>query len=82
MLFYQKKENDQDESKIRNRFNEYENKTAVLKHYYKDQKKYYGISGVGSIEEITVRICEVFDKLQKNISALTRIFKLHLNFNL
>ena len=54
---------DQDESKIRNRFNEYENKTAVLKHYYKDQKKYYGISGVGSIEEITVRICEVFDKL-------------------
>lgn len=54
---------DQDESKIRNRFSEYENKTAVLKHYYEHQNKYYGINGVGSIEEITVRICKVFDKL-------------------
>lgn len=54
---------DQDESKIRNRFNEYENKTAILKHYYEDQKKYYGVDGVGSIEEITERLSTVFDKL-------------------
>jgi len=54
---------DQDENKIRNRFNEYENKTAILKHYYEDQNKYYGVNGVGSIEEITERLSTVFDKL-------------------
>jgi adenylate kinase len=54
---------DQDESKIRNRFNEYETKTAILKHYYEDQNKYYGIDGVGSIEEITERLSAVFDIL-------------------
>ncbi|MCF6347631.1 MAG: adenylate kinase [Flavobacteriaceae bacterium] len=54
---------DQDESKIRNRFNEYETKTAILKHYYEDQDKYYGVDGVGSIEEITERLSAVFDTL-------------------
>jgi len=54
---------DQDESKIRNRFNEYETKTAVLKDYYQAQDKYYGVDGFGSIEEITARLSEVFDKL-------------------
>jgi len=54
---------DQDESKIRNRFNEYETKTAILKHYYEDQNKYYGVDGVGSIEEITERLSAVFNKL-------------------
>jgi adenylate kinase len=54
---------DQDESKIRNRFNEYETKTAILKNYYAEQNKYYGVDGVGSIEEITSRLCEVIDTL-------------------
>jgi len=54
---------DQDETKIRNRFNEYETKTAILKHYYEDQQKYYGVDGVGSIEEITERLSTVFDTL-------------------
>lgn len=54
---------DTDESKIRNRFNEYNTKTAVLKDYYEAKGNYYGINGVGSIEDITVRLAEVFDKL-------------------
>lgn len=54
---------DQDESKIRNRFNEYNTKTAILKDYYQAQDKYFGVNGVGSIEDITVRLSEVFDKL-------------------
>ena len=54
---------DQDESKIRNRFNEYKTKTAVLKDYYEDQNKYFGIQGVGSIEEVTERLCKVIDNL-------------------
>jgi adenylate kinase len=54
---------DQDENKIRNRFNEYETKTATLKDYYKKQGKYYGVDGVGSIEDITERLSTVFNKL-------------------
>jgi adenylate kinase len=54
---------DQDENKIRNRFNEYQTKTAVLQEYYQNQGKYFGVNGVGTIEEITERLQQVFDKL-------------------
>ncbi|MCF6349728.1 MAG: adenylate kinase [Flavobacteriaceae bacterium] len=54
---------DQDESKIRNRFNEYKNKTSVLKNYYQNQNKYFGANGVGTIEKITERLCQIFDTL-------------------
>jgi len=54
---------DQDESKIRNRFNEYETKTAILKDYYQKQNKYFGVDGVGSIQEITSKLEEVIDTL-------------------
>ncbi len=54
---------DQNETKIRNRFNEYQNKTAVLQEFYQQQNKYFGVNGVGSIEEITKRLQLVFDKL-------------------
>ncbi|NRD24745.1 adenylate kinase [Winogradskyella litoriviva] len=54
---------DADESIIRNRIKEYYNKTAILKDYYADQNKYFGVDGVGSIEEITVRLSTVIDKL-------------------
>ncbi|PWG06607.1 adenylate kinase [Polaribacter aquimarinus] len=54
---------DTDEGKIRNRFNEYNTKTAILKDYFEAQNKYYGINGVGSIEDITKRISTVFNKL-------------------
>lgn len=55
---------DQDESKIRNRFNEYNTKTAIVKDYYDKQNKYYGINGVGSIDNITTLISNVIDGLQ------------------
>ena len=54
---------DQDESKIRNRFKEYQTKTAVLQDFYQKQQKYFGINGVGSIEDITSRLKEVIDQL-------------------
>lgn len=54
---------DQDEGKIRNRFNEYNTKTAILKDFYEAKGNYFGVDGVGSIEEITGRLSEVFDKL-------------------
>ena len=54
---------DQDEEKIRNRFNEYQTKTAILKHYYQKQDKYFGVNGVGSIKEITAKLEKVIDTL-------------------
>jgi adenylate kinase len=54
---------DTDESKIRNRFNEYNTKTAILKDFYQAQGNYYGIDGVGNIDDITARLSEVFDTL-------------------
>ena len=54
---------DQDEEKIRNRFNEYNTKTAILKDFYAAQNNYYGVNGVGTIDEITERLCGILDKL-------------------
>ncbi|MDG1661463.1 MAG: adenylate kinase [Winogradskyella sp.] len=54
---------DADEGIIRNRIKEYYEKTAILKDYYSAQDKYYGVDGVGSIEEITERLSEVLDRL-------------------
>ncbi|HKL36958.1 MAG TPA: adenylate kinase [Salegentibacter sp.] len=58
------RKDDADESVIRNRIKVYYDETAVLKEYYKKQDKYYGVDGVGSIEEITQRLSAVIDKLQ------------------
>tara|TARA_Y100000815_G_scaffold16848_1_gene14724 strand:- start:1354 stop:2463 length:1110 start_codon:yes stop_codon:yes gene_type:complete len=54
---------DADENIIRNRIKEYYDKTAILKDYYSAQSKYYGVDGVGSIEDITERLSAVIDKL-------------------
>lgn len=54
---------DADENIIRNRIKVYYNETAVLKEYYNKENKYYGVNGVGTIEEITDRLSEVIDQL-------------------
>lgn len=43
---------DQNEEIIRNRVNEYNNKTLPLKKYYSEQGKFHSINGIGSIESI------------------------------
>lgn len=55
---------DQDETKIRNRFEEYNQKTAPLKSYYDAQRKFYSIDGIGTVEEITFRLKLLIDSLQ------------------
>lgn len=54
---------DQDEEKIRNRYLEYNQKTAPLTDYYQKQNKYYPINGIGGIAEITSRLSAVIDQL-------------------
>ncbi|MDD3003500.1 adenylate kinase [Flavobacterium sp.] len=55
---------DQDEEKIRNRYQEYNEKTAPLMDYYKAQGKFYSVDGIGSINEITERLSLVIDKIK------------------
>ncbi len=54
---------DQDESKIRNRFDEYNEKTAPLKAYYQKQGKFHSVNGIGDIDEITTRLSQVIESL-------------------
>ena len=54
---------DQDESLIRNRYQEYNEKTAPLIEYYKAQGKYFPVNGIGEIAEITSRLSSVIDTL-------------------
>ena len=54
---------DQDEEKIRNRYQEYNEKTAPLMDYYKNQGKFHAVNGIGSITEITERLSKVIDCL-------------------
>ena len=54
---------DQNETKIRNRFVEYNNKTAPLKTFYTAQGKFHSVSGIGGVEEITQRLIELIDGL-------------------
>lgn len=54
---------DQDEEKIRNRFDEYNAKTAPLIDFYKKQNKFYELDGVGEISEITARLAYIVEQL-------------------
>jgi len=54
---------DADENVIRERIAEYYRKTDILKEFYMQENKYFGVDGVGSIEEITDRLSAVIDKL-------------------
>ena len=54
---------DQNESIIANRINEYNNKTAPLKNYYSAQKKLSEIKGNGTVEDIASKLNNVIDTL-------------------
>lgn len=54
---------DQDESKIRNRFDEYNQKTAPLKDFYEAQGKFHTVNGIGAIDEIAMRLGKVIEEL-------------------
>ncbi|XMO85179.1 adenylate kinase [Algibacter sp. AS12] len=57
------RKDDADETVIRNRIKVYYDETAILKDYYASQDKYFGVDGIGGIEEITERLSTVINKL-------------------
>ena len=56
---------DQDRSKIQNRFEEYNTKTSTLINYYKSQNKFFEVEGNGEIDEISQKLFNVIDLIIK-----------------
>lgn len=56
---------DQDVESIRNRFDEYSEKTAPLRKYYEAGGKFHIVNGIGPIPEITERLHKVISSLQE-----------------
>ncbi|HET8737294.1 MAG TPA: adenylate kinase [Pricia sp.] len=54
---------DQNKDKIRNRFEEYNEKTAPLKEYYEAQGKFHSVKGIGEVEAVTRRLGKVIEEL-------------------
>jgi len=52
---------DQDEELIRNRFNEYEQKTRPVALHYQGKGVYAGVQGIGEIDQIFDAICQQID---------------------
>lgn len=58
---------DQDEEKIRNRYQEYNEKTAPLIEYYQNQNKFYSVNGIGTVAEVTDRLSAVVEELEAKV---------------
>ncbi len=56
---------DTEESVVRKRISEYNNKTAPLKEYYSAQKKFHAVNGIGDIEDIFNSLCEKIDRFRE-----------------
>lgn len=63
---------DQNEEIIRNRVNEYNNKTLPLKKYYSEQTKFHSINGIGTVDAISNELSEriVFVKAEIELTML------------
>ena len=59
------RKDDQDEIKIKNRFDEYNSKTSFLEEYYKNQNKFKIVDGFGKIDEITKRLYNEIEEFIK-----------------
>ncbi|MBA9076997.1 MULTISPECIES: adenylate kinase [Rufibacter] len=55
---------DADEVLIQKRVVEYNTKTAPVANYYAQQNKFYAINGIGEIDEIFNKSCEVIEACQ------------------
>lgn len=63
---------DRDETVIRRRIQEYNNKTLPLKNYYSEQGKFHSIEGIGSIDDIFKSLVEriVFLNAEMDLTSL------------
>ena len=52
---------DIDPAVIQKRIDVYRNETEPVRDFYQEQKKYFGIDGIGSVDEIYERLCAVIN---------------------
>ena len=52
---------DIDPAVIQKRIDVYRNETEPVRDFYQEQKKYFGIDGIGSVDEIFERVCAVIN---------------------
>jgi adenylate kinase len=52
---------DIDPAVIQKRIDVYRNETEPVRDFYQEQKKYFGIDGIGSVDEIFERLCAVIN---------------------
>ncbi len=62
---------DQNERIIRNRIDEYNNKTAPLKEYYSSQNKFRIVNGIGSVDDIFNSLCSAIEPTQRKVIIST-----------
>jgi len=55
---------DQDEALVRKRVQEYNTKTAPVADFYAQQGKFHGVNGIGEIDEIFNKTCQIIDGYQ------------------
>jgi adenylate kinase len=58
---------DQDETLVRKRVQEYNTKTAPVAGYYAEQGKYHAVNGIGDIEEIFQQTCAIIDSYNTQV---------------
>lgn len=58
---------DANENIIRNRVNEYNNKTLPLKNYYSEQGKFHSVHGIGTIDGIFKDLCDRITFVQAEV---------------
>jgi len=57
------REDDKNIDVIKNRINVYNREKDNVKNYYQQQNKYYKVDGIGTIDEIFERLCNIIDNL-------------------
>jgi adenylate kinase len=57
------REDDKNVEVIKNRINVYNREKDSIKEYYQKQNKYHQVNGIGTIEEIFERICNIIDNI-------------------
>jgi adenylate kinase len=70
---------DQDESLVRKRVQEYNSKTAPVADFYAAQGKYHAVNGIGEIAEIFDQTCAIIDSYLTEPTSKESVTCLHLN---
>lgn len=58
---------DDNEAVIKNRLKEYQEKTAPVARFYKEQKLYFPVQGVGTVEDINLKLEQIIELEQRKI---------------